>query len=478
MTSRSSLALRRLMGAVANQHRVGSLGARASVSASWRVAGHIGGTFVRLAGNLVMTRLLAPESFGLMAFVFTLHAGLVMLTDIGLRVSVMRSTRGDEPNFLRTAWTLQAIQFAVLSVGLGLFGGLLALVQANGKVSFANSVYGDTEAPALIIASALVLIAQGLQSMNLALAERRMRIGRLTLIEFGGQIAATAIMIAFAMADFGVWSLMIGAVAGQGLRTLASHLVLEGPRMGLRWSRDEVDEIWRFGRWLIGASTLGFIGTQGDKLILGALLDATTFGLYAIATIWITAARDAIAKATQPTGLAVFSEVVRLRPDELGVVFSRFRRVQDALCGAAFLGAILVGPPVLLLIYPDTYAGSGLIIALLSFQLLAQRYAPFTALLLQVGESRSVAAVAAVLCIGMLAVPLGTYHTFGFEWAIVAVAMNHFWTLPSLLWRSAAYVKFSLNREVLEALLFILVSIACAFLLIEYGLPLSPWIAS
>ena len=45
--------------------------------------------------DLVLTRLLFPEAFGLMAIVNTMLAGLAMFSDLGLSISVVQSRRGD-----------------------------------------------------------------------------------------------------------------------------------------------------------------------------------------------------------------------------------------------------------------------------------------------------------------------------------------------------------------------------------------------
>ncbi len=40
-----------------------------------------------------------------------------MFSDIGIKPSIIRSSRGDDPNFLNTAWTLQVIRECGLWIG-------------------------------------------------------------------------------------------------------------------------------------------------------------------------------------------------------------------------------------------------------------------------------------------------------------------------------------------------------------------------
>ena len=69
-----------------------------------------GSNGLRLVSNLILTRLLFPEAFGLMALVQVFIAGLNMFSDAGIRTAIIRHTRGDDPDFLNTAWTIQIIR--------------------------------------------------------------------------------------------------------------------------------------------------------------------------------------------------------------------------------------------------------------------------------------------------------------------------------------------------------------------------------
>jgi hypothetical protein len=52
---------------------------------------------LRLGSNLILTRLLFPEAFGLMALVQVFLTGLQMFSDLGIHASVIRSARGEDP---------------------------------------------------------------------------------------------------------------------------------------------------------------------------------------------------------------------------------------------------------------------------------------------------------------------------------------------------------------------------------------------
>jgi len=88
---------------------------RSFVQRVMRGAAFTSGGFVlsqgmRFASNLILARLLFPEAFGLMA----LMTGLTMLSDTGVPQSIMQNKRGEDPDFLNTAWTLNLMRGVVL----------------------------------------------------------------------------------------------------------------------------------------------------------------------------------------------------------------------------------------------------------------------------------------------------------------------------------------------------------------------------
>ena len=76
----------------------------------WSFLGYGVSQVIRLGSNLVMTRLLVPEMFGVMAIAGMVTIILALLSDIGLRQHIVQSARGDDPVFLDTAWVVQIVR--------------------------------------------------------------------------------------------------------------------------------------------------------------------------------------------------------------------------------------------------------------------------------------------------------------------------------------------------------------------------------
>ncbi|MEM9567949.1 MAG: oligosaccharide flippase family protein, partial [Cyanobacteria bacterium P01_E01_bin.34] len=80
----------------------------------WTVAAFGSQQVLRFASNLILTRLLIPEFFGLMALVNSLRLGLELFSDVGIGQNIIQSPRGEDPLFLNTAWSIQIIRGILL----------------------------------------------------------------------------------------------------------------------------------------------------------------------------------------------------------------------------------------------------------------------------------------------------------------------------------------------------------------------------
>lgn len=72
------------------------LGGRMLKAALWLVGSNVSSQALRLISSLVLTRLLMPDAFGLLAAMSTLYFGLVMFSDMGIWQSVVKSENGKD----------------------------------------------------------------------------------------------------------------------------------------------------------------------------------------------------------------------------------------------------------------------------------------------------------------------------------------------------------------------------------------------
>ncbi|MEY2855957.1 MAG: hypothetical protein RLZZ74_266 [Cyanobacteriota bacterium] len=237
----------------------------------WTILGYGISQSLRLGSNLILTRLLVPELFGLMALVNVFIIGLALFSDIGIRPSIIQNKRGDEPIFLNTAWTIQVVR----SVGVWL--GCLAIAFPVAQF------YEEPRLTWLIPVVGFNAILLGFTSTSLASLSRQMKISKLTIFEIVTQIISLAVMVIWSWFNPTIWALVAGNLASAISKMILSHYLNSGEPNRFAWNKEVIREINTFGRWIMIATAMTFLAAQSDRLILGKLLSLEMLGVYAIA---------------------------------------------------------------------------------------------------------------------------------------------------------------------------------------------------
>jgi O-antigen/teichoic acid export membrane protein len=398
----------------------GSIAAPAMRGSIWTMAGYTAGQALRLGSNIVLTRLLFPEVFGQMALVTIFLQGLQMFSDVGIGPAVVQNPRGEDPSFLRTAWTIQAGRGLVLWLGACLISVPV------------SKLYGQPLLAWLIPAAGFAAVLSGFESTSMHTLQRHLRLERLTLVELAGQAVSVVASVLLAVADrslYGpnhpgaVWAVVWGGLAGSATRLALSHLALPGIRHRFRLEPEAMRTLFHFGRWIFVSTILTFLAGQSDRLVFGKLIPLDLFGVYGIAALLAALPTQAVLKLG---GSVAFPAYSRLAAGEgLGGAFGRVRL--PLLLGGATLvsGLIGCGPLLVGILYDRRYAAAGWILQFLSamawFQILESTTG---AALLALGRVRWVAAGSAAKLAGMVVlIPLG-FRLGGFPGALAGLVLS------------------------------------------------------
>jgi O-antigen/teichoic acid export membrane protein len=409
-----------------------SLQRRMLRAAAWLVGSNVASQGLRLLSSLVLTRLLLPESFGLMAAVQTLYFALVMFSDLGVWQSVVTHPQGEQPEFLGTAFSVQFARGLLLAavVALIALGLKLCALYAPFK---ADTVYADARLPAMVLVFALSALLQGLESMHIATAQRALQTRLLTRLELLTQLAGMLVTIACALWTHSVWSLLLGTVTATLARTALSHTLFDGPAYKPCWDRASLKDIVGFGKWIFLSSLIGFAAANGEKLILGGTLAAADFGVFSIASLLLAAIVGLVGNLNAHLVFPSLSEALRSGDAAAHQVYTRVQQIADAILGGIAGLTLVLGGWVVHLLYDARYAQAGWMLQLLALGLLAMRYQVLEQMMFARNQpgwvtlSNSLRALALVVL-----VPLG-YTMGGVQGAVLAVVASQFAGWPLAL---------------------------------------------
>ncbi|MCA9213969.1 MAG: oligosaccharide flippase family protein [Planctomycetales bacterium] len=323
---------------------------------AWNVGGQVVAQLWRLFANLVIAQLVAPWVFGLMLIVTVVMITVQMLSDVGLRDTVIHNSRGDEPDFLNTVWTIQIIRGFVL-------WGIVAAAALPCAWIYDKPILALL-LPAVGVSAAL----RGFCSVSMFTADRHILPHWTVITTLGSSIGGSIVSIVIAYFRRDVWALVIGQVVGNALFSIISYR-FGNHRHRLTWDKDAAAAVSSFGRWVIPSSTLTILLQRGEPIVLGGLMPLGVLGIYSqganLAKMWLTVYLQLTRSVMQP----VYS---KLRKDSIQDARSKVRKLRFAICGACIAGIwVMIGLCYWFfdLLYKDVYLDAYVYCQIVSFGL-------------------------------------------------------------------------------------------------------------
>ena len=413
---------------------------------TWTLVSYAFSYGFRLGSNLLMTRLLLPEMFGVMAIAMMVLVGLALFSDVGLKPSVIQNRRGDDPLFLDTAWVIQIARGTVLWSGGVAVSLLIAMAGRLGLIP-AGSVYADPNLPYVIGVLSLFSLISGFESTKSLQVSRNLQLAKLTRLDVGSQVVGFAVTVGYAIALPSIWALVAGTLASAATRTILTHILLPGVRNHFAWDRAAYIEIMRFGKWIFLSSVLFFIASNGDRMLLGALIDPTSLGTYSIAFLIFSSIDQVLTKIIVDVSFPALSEVVR--GDRAGLRAAYYRFHIAIASGAYFCAGALIfaGSALISLLYDKRYEQAGWILEILALALFAQPFRMATQTFLALGTARIYFHLHTIRIITLfVALPAGFYF-WGLEGAVYGIVLSYFSSLPWVIKRAASADLLDVKKE-------------------------------
>ncbi len=245
-----------------------SIEKRATRALKWAGSFKLLGQLFTWAITIVVIRLLAPADYGLLALSMVVISLSTIMAEMGMGAALIQSKKLDSQELSRVAGL-------VWSLNLGI--GLLVLLSAP---VFAW-VFDEDRLTNIIRVAALQFPLMALISVPQALAARELDFRKLSLIELASAVTSSLTTLALAWWGFGVWSLVVGNLAGLLIRGLAMNWFSRWVR--IRFSLVGMRKHLRFGAQTTATYLIWQFASQADVIIGGRLLTRDALGTYSIA---------------------------------------------------------------------------------------------------------------------------------------------------------------------------------------------------
>jgi len=325
------------------QELIGGRGLKGHVfrGGTWLGIGSICEQAFRLGRNVVLTRLLAPEAFGLMAIIYSTSYIVDMLAEIGIKEAIIQNPRGHEAGYVNSAWWLSFVR------GTFIYAILFAAAPWVGRF------YGHTDLTALMRTALLSIVLMGAQSPMAYVALKEMKFRKWTFLQSGTGLMGSVIVVVLAFFIRGVWALAIGYAAENLMRCVLSYVLCPFlPRISI--DRQAARGLLAFSRGVFGLSFLNLIFSRADVFVLGKMFSAADLGVYTMAVYLVQVPTSFAVALLSQTLMPSFAQMQQDNP-RMNRILSRVTTLLFLVGMPPLIFIVLSSRSILSLMYGSRY---------------------------------------------------------------------------------------------------------------------------
>jgi PST family polysaccharide transporter len=224
------------------------------------------GLAIQIVSTVVLSRLLAPKDFGLVAMVTTFSLLLVNFGINGFTEAVIQAEKVDRQLASNLFWICVSA------------GTILTIVFAFSGSALAR-FYDTPLVRSVTIGVALSIVATSTSVLHLALLKRAMRFTTVSIIGVVAQIGSIGSSVVLAWLHWGYKALVVGVVVQAVMQSLGAWVACQWIP-GLPGGMSNTGGMIKFAIHVYGRFTINYFSRNTDNLLVGWRFGAGALGFY------------------------------------------------------------------------------------------------------------------------------------------------------------------------------------------------------
>lgn len=298
----------------------------------------------------LLARFITPADFGLVAVASPFLTLILVFSDAGVGMSLLRSK-----SYLEDLWSTAF--WLVVSVGVAL-SCLLVAVAPIAAWAFDEPILAQ-----ILSALAIIPLLQGLIAIPSTKIYQRERLAYLAAVESVSTLVGAAVAITMALTGAGLWAL-VAQQLGYWLVKFVGIFIAADFAPKIRFDRRLLQGHVKFGRDQIAFRLIDFFSRGADPLVVGKVLGVEAAGYFALATQIVRLPRMLL---LGPINTAVYPRLIRVHEDlaELRNIFLASTRILAAVIFSSMAFAAVESQTVFSIALSDRWIPAATLFSLL-----------------------------------------------------------------------------------------------------------------
>ncbi|MCA9749631.1 MAG: MOP flippase family protein [Romboutsia sp.] len=237
----------------------------------WTTISSISVLSLQIIQLLILSRILSPSDFGMMALVMSVVGFSNLFLDFGVSSYIIHKQNISNKALSSLYW---------LNVLVGLFFFALAYVLAP----FIADFYNEKELTSIIRLISINFIVISFTSQFSVLLQKELHFKKIAFINIIAGISGLTVAVLLALNDYHVYSLIYSAMTITAISSLLYFIYgIKDHCPAFFLSFGEIKKAFSFGLFQMGERILNYVNFQFDVIIIGRFFGTELLGIYSIA---------------------------------------------------------------------------------------------------------------------------------------------------------------------------------------------------
>jgi len=235
----------------------------------WNSVSQFVKVLIQLVGILVLTKILSPDDYGLMALASAVTVFANLIRDMGTGAAIIQSEKITDEVVVSIFW---------LNVLIGTFLSGIVFCFAP----FLSSLMRNDDLVVVLQALSPVFIFSSLGVLGKSLLERELRFKTVSIIEITASILGLLVALFLAAKGFRVFSLVWMSLVNVSISAIFYLIFLDGRGFGVPALKN-LKSVFSFSRDVFFFNVVNYFHRNSDTFVIGRYLGGQDLGVYNIA---------------------------------------------------------------------------------------------------------------------------------------------------------------------------------------------------